>query len=102
VEIAVRAAGTFGPDDYGTDLMRKAFRTSPKNNQPSAAAGPLTDAQLPIAEQEAMANLFAGAIGLYKNPQSHRYVPTNPQDAAEVILFASQLLRTVDRFKPQP
>jgi hypothetical protein len=25
VEIAVRAAGTFGPDDYGTDLMRKAL-----------------------------------------------------------------------------
>lgn len=58
--------------------------------------------QLPIAEQEAMANLFAGAIGLYKNPQSRRYVLTHSEDAAEVILFASQLLRTVDRLEPQP
>jgi hypothetical protein len=64
--------------------------------------GPLTDTQLPAAEQEAMANLFAGAIGLYKNPQSHRHVPTHPEDAAEVIVFASQLLRIVDRLKPSP
>ncbi len=37
---------------------------------------------------------------MYKNPQSHRHVPTNGQDAAEVIVFASHLLRLVDRLKP--
>lgn len=100
VEVAVRDAGEFEADDYGTDLMRKAFRPMPKNNQPSIPPGPLTDTQLPVAEQEAMANLFAGAIGLYKNPQSHRHVPTQAEDAAEVIVFASQLLRIVDRLKP--
>jgi uncharacterized protein (TIGR02391 family) len=97
VEVAVRTAGNFGPDDYGTDLMRKAFRASRNNQSP----GPLTDTQLPIAEQEAMANLLAGAVGLYKNPQSHRHVPTNPADAAEVIMFASHILRMVDRLTPQ-
>lgn len=96
VEVAVRDAGNFGPNDYGTDLMRDAFRPAEKNHQP----GSLTDTQLPVAEQVAMANLFAGAIGLYKNPQSHRHVPTHPDDAAEVIVFASQLLRIVDRLKP--
>jgi uncharacterized protein (TIGR02391 family) len=79
--------------------MRAAFKPSEKNGQ-SRPSGPLTDTQLPSAEQEAMANLFAGAIGLYKNPQSHRHVPTLPEDAAEVIVFASQLLRIVDRLKP--
>jgi hypothetical protein len=36
---------------------------------------------------------------MYKNPQSHRHVPTDGQDAAEVIVFASQLLRIVDKLK---
>jgi uncharacterized protein (TIGR02391 family) len=99
VEVAVRDGGKFGPNDYGTDLMRDAFRPAEKKGQ-AVTPGPLTDTQLPIAEQEAMANLFAGAIGLYKNPQSHRHVPTHADDAAEVIVFASQLLRIVDRLKP--
>ena len=98
VEVAVREAGNFGPDDYGTELMRIAFRPEKKGQQ--VTPGPLTDTQLPAAEQEAMANLFSGAIGLYKNPQSHRHVPTHAEDAAEVIVFASQLLRIVDRLKP--
>jgi uncharacterized protein (TIGR02391 family) len=98
VEMSVRDAGRFGHEDYGTDLMRAAFRPAERKGLASTP-GPLTDLQLPTAEQEAMANLFAGAIGLYKNPQSHRLVPTHPEDAAEVILFASQLLRIVDRLK---
>lgn len=101
LEVEVRSAGNFGVTDLGTELMRAAFRPSGKKGQ-AASVGPLTDTQLPVPEQEAMANLFAGAIGLYKNPQSHRHVPTHPEDAAEVIVFASQLLRIVDRLKPQP
>ncbi len=81
----MRAAGKFPPEAIGVKLMRDAFRTTPP-------LGPLTDALLPAAEQEGMMNLFAGAIATYKNPQSHRNVPT-PMDAAEVIVFASHLLR---------
>jgi len=99
VEVAVREAGKFGPDDYGTELMREAFKPSEKKGQ-GITPGPLTDTKLPVAEQEAMSNLFAGAIGLYKNPQSHRHVPTHAEEAAEVIVFASHLLRLVDRLKP--
>jgi Protein of unknown function (Hypoth_ymh) len=44
-----------------------------------------------------MSNLFSGAIGLYKNPQSHRNVPTDAIAGAEVIVFASHLLRIVDQ-----
>ncbi len=97
VEIAVRAAGKFEPTDYGAALMRDAFK--PCKEERVSTPGLLTDTELPISEQEAMANLFAGAIGLFKNPQSHRRVAANAEDAAEIIIFASQLLRIVDRQK---
>lgn len=63
VEVAVRTAGGFAPTDIGVDLMRKAFNKD---------TGPLRDPSLPEAEREAQSHLFAGAIGLYKNPHSHR------------------------------
>jgi uncharacterized protein (TIGR02391 family) len=93
VEEAVRRAGKFGPTDIGVELMRKAF--DPK-------AGPLIDTSQPAAEREALSHLFAGAIGSYKNPHSHRTVSiTDPKDAQEMVIVASHLLGIVDaRSKP--
>jgi uncharacterized protein (TIGR02391 family) len=88
VEIAVRAAGRFPDAEVGTQLMRKAF---------DKAAGPLTDLQQPEAEREALAHLFAGAIGSYKNPHSHRTVTINDtSEAQEMVILASHLLRIVE------
>ncbi len=91
VEIAVRQAGGFLQELVGEKLMRAAF---------AVPEGRLTDTQLPAGEQLAMAHLFAGAFGVYRNSTGHRYVPTQPEQAAEVIMFASQLLRIVDRAIP--
>lgn len=89
VEVAVREAGGFDATDLGHNLMRKAFATG---------SGPLSDAGLPDAEQEAIAHLFAGAISAYKNPGSHRNIDFNdPTVAAELIILASHLIRTVER-----
>jgi uncharacterized protein (TIGR02391 family) len=87
VEVAVRDAGGYAKKDYGVNLMRQAFH--PQN-------GALTDpSQLP-AEKDATLALFAGAIGLYKNPPSHRNVNVTPVEAAEMIIFANSLLKIVD------
>ena len=95
VEIAVRQAGNYSAEIVGDALMRAAF--APAEN--SKTAGPLTDTNLPVGEQRNMAHLFAGAFGLYRNSTGHRFVPTKPEEAAEVIMFASQLLRIVGRLR---
>lgn len=89
VEIRARTAASLSPESYGTSLMRDAFH--PEN-------GVLTDSSLPSAERQTTSDLFAGAIGLFKNPASHRDVDWNdPAECAELIYLANHLLRMVEK-----
>jgi uncharacterized protein (TIGR02391 family) len=91
VEVAVREASGFGPDDIGVNLMRKAFHVD---------NGPLTDMNAEKGERQARSDLFAGAIGSYKNSHSHRDVNLdNPDEAYELVMLANHLLRIVDQRK---
>lgn len=89
VEVQVRRAAGLPNELLGVDLMRKAFHPD---------GGALTDAGAVGGERQAVSDLFAGAIGTFKNPTSHREVDLNdPQEAAEAILLANHLLRIVER-----
>ena len=90
VEVRVREAAGYADTELGTNLMRKAFRGD----------GPLVDAEAPRAEQQSLSDLFAGAIGCYKNPNSHRNVTIEADEAAEIIVMASHLLGIVDKRSP--
>jgi uncharacterized protein (TIGR02391 family) len=90
--VAVREAAELEARDIGTDLMRKAF---------AVERGPLTDKSGERSEQQGLSDLFAGAIGTYKNANSHRNVALdNPDEAAGIILLANHLLRIVDARDP--
>ena len=89
LEIRVRSASSLPQELIGTDLMRSAFH--PDN-------GKLTDMTRPRAERDATGHLFAGAIGLFKNPSSHRDVNWDePIECAELIYLANHLLRMVNK-----
>lgn len=88
VEVSVRRAAGLADRDIGVPLMHKAFE--PK-------AGPLTNQEEHESERVALMSLFAGAIGVFKNPTSHRNVEIDdPKQAVAVLLLASQLLWVVD------
>lgn len=89
VEVAVREASGLGADDIGVNLVRKAFNVD---------NGPLTDMEAEKGERQARSDLFAGAIGSYKNSHSHRDVNLdNPDEAHELVMLANHLLRIVDQ-----
>ena len=90
VEIETRRAAGYPPDVIGVKLMREAF---------DVEKGPLTDYSIPKAERQALADLFSGTIGLYKNPHSHRDVELQFNQAFEMLLLASHLLNIIDTRK---
>ena len=87
VEVEVREAAGLPQSLLGTKLMREAFNSD---------SGSLTDFEEERAERQAVSDLFAGSIGLYKNPSTHRRVDIAVEDAVEMIVLASLLLSMVD------
>ncbi|MEV4830627.1 TIGR02391 family protein [Micromonospora sp. NPDC049257] len=100
VEVQVRRRAGLSDSMVGTKLMQEAFRP-PKN--PRDQAGPLWRDDLDPGESVAQMELFKGAIGLFKNPSSHRRVDySDPTEAAETVLLADLLLRLLRKIPEGP
>lgn len=89
VEVEVRKAAALDASVLGVNLMRQAFKPD---------GGPLADPGADPGERVALMELFAGSIGAFKNPPSHRTVHfDDPTEAAEVVQLADLLLRLLRR-----
>lgn len=88
VEIRVRELSGADSSLLGVRLMRNSF----------GDGGKLADSELDPGERVGIMELFAGAIGTFKNPPSHRQVDyADPTEASEVVLLADLLMRLLDR-----
>ena len=89
VEVRVRDKANLPLSTLGTDLMRTAFNPE---------KGLLSSKNIHNAEKQAVSDLFAGSIALFKNPSSHREVEfEQAEEVAKIILFADYLLKLIDR-----
>lgn len=92
VEIRVRELAGESESLLGVKLAREAFKDG----------GPLSNPDMDPGERVARMELFAGGLGSFKNPTSHREVRfDDPTEAAEVILFGDLLMRILDRVEAE-
>lgn len=93
VETELRAASGLAADDVGVHLASKALGKDGVLALPAAKT---------VSEQEAVHQLFRGALGFFKNPLSHRFIDESDRNYTFMILgFASVLLILIDQLKPQ-
>jgi uncharacterized protein (TIGR02391 family) len=94
VETELRETSGLTADDVGVHLASKALGKDGVHVLPRAKT---------TAEQEAVHQLFRGALGFFKNPLSHRFLDeTDPHYTFLTLGFASILLTLIEQFERQP
>ncbi len=87
LEVAVRSKARIPADKVGAEVMTRAF--SPDRT--------ILEYSKVRSEQESMMYLTRGIIGVFKNPQSHRFVGIeNKSECLGILLMCSGLLYAVE------
>ena len=88
IEIAVRDACAYPTEKHGQPMMAQAFHSE---------KGPLRLQSEVDSERQALQQFMTGALGLFKNPRSHRNTDVaDAKEAAEMLLIASHMMRIIE------
>ena len=85
-----------GQEKDGDSLMRKAFSTSSNNTPLFLLADNSTDSGRNI--QQGYMDIFAGSMKGIRNPKAHANLDVNPDEAWEMIVLASHLMRMWEKY----
>jgi uncharacterized protein (TIGR02391 family) len=82
----------------GSGLMRKAFTSSPNNNfKPTFCLADNSNESGRNIQQGYM-DIFAGSMQGIRNPKAHANLDVNPDEAWEMIILSSHLMRMWDKY----
>jgi hypothetical protein len=73
----------------GRELVNKVF----------GATGTLANKFSVPAEREGYRDLFAGVVGVFRNPSAHRLIDPTPEEGGATIVFVNLLLRKLEALR---
>ena len=87
-----------GMEEDGDSLMRKAFSTSKNNNYTPlfSLADNSTESGRNI--QQGYMDIFAGSMKGIRNPKAHANIDVGPDEAWEMLVLASHLMRIWEKY----
>lgn len=74
------------PDDTGMQLVNKIF----------SSKSPLLSDQFDDRQKAAYRDLYAGVMGVFRNPYGHRFIDPQPQEGGAIVIFTNLLLKILD------
>jgi len=81
--------GIVDPNVIGQELVNRLF----------SANGTLASKFAAAAERQGYRDLFAGVVGVFRNPSAHRFIDPTPEEGGAIIVFVNLLLRKLEALR---
>jgi hypothetical protein len=77
------------PSVIGQELVNRVF----------GATGTLASKFAVAAERQGYRDLFAGVVGVFRNPSAHRFIDPTPEEGGATIVFVNLLLKKLEALR---
>jgi Protein of unknown function (Hypoth_ymh) len=81
--------GITDPSVIGQELVNRVF----------GASGTLASKFSVAAERQGYRDLFAGVVGVFRNPSAHRFIDPTPEEGGATLVFVNLLLKKLEALR---